>query len=175
MMLEFFIKKFLKNNYKFRCFTLSEMLVVMAITSMVIMLAYTSYTYIEKIIITNQQTNDRVEKLLTLNSLLINDFDEADEIIANDNTIICKTYNGNEILYKFEDFGVIRLRDTFNVNILNHELIETEKGSGLVNGLKIVSGFMGNTYEFLFYKSYSNGVLTNNAIEQTSNQHGDRY
>ena len=130
----------MKLNRKVKSFTLSEMVVVLILTSIVVGLAFSVLTLVQKqmsAIQLNYQKNLTINKLETALWL---DFSNSSKVnYDNLNNELKFSSEVDSTTYKFVDNFIVRGSDTFSVNTQSKKLyLQGEiKESGTVDALKI--------------------------------------
>tara|TARA_Y100001001_G_scaffold158355_1_gene177746 strand:+ start:14171 stop:14641 length:471 start_codon:yes stop_codon:yes gene_type:complete len=132
----------LKNKTKLKAFTLSEMLVVLAITAIVVSLAFVILNLVTKqiqLISTNYINDTEVDKLE--NALWI-DLNAYETVIYNEQNRILYFSNSNKrITYVFSDNYSLRNQDTLiQVDGLNTYFLGAEHNTGIIDAIELSIG-----------------------------------
>ncbi|MFD0862234.1 type II secretion system protein J [Sungkyunkwania multivorans] len=114
----------MQKSSKIPAFTLNEMMVVLVITAIVVGLAFSVLTLVQRqffAIQTNLGVNAELEKLeqrlwLDLSSYQVASFDNKQELLILKNPI-------ETITYVFDAKYVVRELDTFNISIVDKEFL----------------------------------------------------
>lgn len=107
---------------KVKAFTLSEMLVVLVVSSLVIALAFSVLSMVRKQVITIQENYRLKQELRFFELNVIRDINTNSVTFSkNEGKLVLKGINDN-IVYQFLDSVVIRKRDTLHISIKNKTL-----------------------------------------------------
>ena len=176
-------------NYRIKqrvnAFTIVELSVSMAVSAIVIMMAYTVYTILGKGYKDFNVKNQEFSVLLRADELLKRDFSDANIILLTDRGILIKKNDLNIINYYFNDNEMIRKSttvDTFKFRASQKDFtfeskavyknIETSKtGNALTNTfilenyrideMKFIIIFRNELIPFSYHKHYSSSDLSN--------------
>lgn len=129
----------LKSKIKLKAFTLSEMLVVLAITAIVVGLAFVILNLVTKqirLISTNYTNDTEVDKLE--NALWI-DFNAYETVIFNkQNKTLYLSNSNRRITYIFSDNYSLRNQDTLiRVDGLNTYFLGAEQNTGSIDAIEL--------------------------------------
>lgn len=139
---------------KIEAFTLSEMIVVLILTTIVVGLSFSVLNVIEKHMIIIQNNYQGQTEVRTLENVLNLDFHKYSNVEYDNN--MDKLLFSNEmdsIAYQFSKSTVVRGKDTFNVSLIEKFLFYkgSETPSGPIDALKgITSSEMGSKSFFIF-------------------------
>jgi hypothetical protein len=92
---------------KLGAFTLTELLVGMVITGLVITIGFTAWILIHRQQTQYQQKTDLYKEIIRLEGLLINDIDRSDTVTLEENILKCRTKQ-TTIAYTFMDSLIVR-------------------------------------------------------------------
>jgi prepilin-type N-terminal cleavage/methylation domain-containing protein len=150
-------------NKKLKAFTLLELVVTMALMSIIVTIAYLGYELVHKQI-KHWQTNKVYQaQQLTLITILEQDMLMADECVFNkqQNTLICAGEN-QEVWYDFSKQSPVRKQvariDTFNINMteITVTYLNTKQiNDGLVKNIKLQISQIDTIQIWEFNKWYS--------------------
>lgn len=105
-------------RHKLDAFTLTELLVGMVITGLVITIGFTAWILIHRQQARYQQKTELYKDIIRMEGLLIQDIDRSDTIAMEDNSLKC-TLKQTTIVYKFMDSVIVRRfhlqEDTFKI------------------------------------------------------------
>jgi len=125
---------------KIKAFTLSEMIVVLIVTSIVVGLAFSVLRLVQKQMYTIQQHHANNVELDRLETILWLDFNNYSTLTYNELSNSIKFSNAmDSVSYKFLDDKIIKKEDTFNVKWLSKKVyFEGEVCTkGYIDALKI--------------------------------------
>ncbi len=143
----------MKINTKIKAFTLSEMLVVLVISSIVISIAFLTLSMVQKQIGTIRKNMANKQEIQFFERILWNDFNSyAITYFEKEDKLLFK--NPIEALeYEFNEEYILRKQDSFLVKINEKQffLDGKEVKTGAVDAVKIqTSPAYGNTSFFIF-------------------------
>ncbi|MDL2145176.1 prepilin-type N-terminal cleavage/methylation domain-containing protein [Flavobacterium tructae] len=127
---------------KLRSFTLSELLVVMIITAIVVGMAFSVLRLVQKQIHTIQSNFDKTTRLALFEQQLWQDFNEPHTIVFDDqNQILLMTSEIDTVMYSFKEKFAMRNRDTIKLKINPNKIFfkGKEVQSGLVDAISILA------------------------------------
>lgn len=110
-------------NKKANAFTLSEMIVVLILTSIVVGLAFSVLTLVQKQMFAIQENYKKSLELNKLETALWLDFNRYSKITYNEieNELKFST-EIDSISYRFNENGIIKEQDTFSIRLKNKHL-----------------------------------------------------
>ncbi len=163
---------------KVKAFTIIEITISMLIAALVIGIAYTAYTIVNKSYLSYNNKHEEMAVLLRINELMTKDFDHADIIEKSDSglTII---RGSNMINYVFTPDYIVHtagIVDTFKVKTQeistlfeNQPITNTgmDEEQNRVDELNITIVYQNKMFPYHFFKHYSSADLfqrKNNAI-----------
>lgn len=154
----------MKLTKKIKAFTLSELLVVLIISSIVISLAFLILSMVQKQVATIQKNVNIKQQIQFIDRMLWKDFNQY-SVSYNDkeDKLIC-TSPIDSLTYKFYDTFVLRNKDTLPIEILNKTLFldGKEVSSGVIDAIQLETPpVFGNTEIFIF-KSKDASFYINN-------------
>jgi len=133
---------------KVKSFTLIEIVVALAISSIVLAIAYSCYNIVGNNFIQQKEKNSRIHNFHLLHSLLMHDFNKSQLVERKNETTLSLYFAENMITYQFED-GLYVLRkfdnlraDTFPINydeVSINTLVGNIKNTKVVNAIKVQS------------------------------------
>lgn len=106
---------------KIKSFTITEMLVVMVLTTIVISIAILVLNLVQKELIGIQLNLKKNTELRTLEQALWNDFNKNDILIDTKNNQLVFTSPLDTVNYKFTENYVLRNKDTLKISIEKKE------------------------------------------------------
>ncbi|WP_374172586.1 type II secretion system protein J [Flavobacterium tructae] len=127
---------------KLRSFTLSELLVVMIITAIVVGMAFSVLRLVQKQIHTIQSNFDKTTKLALFEQQLWQDFNEPHTIVFDDqNQILLMTSEIDTVMYSFKEKFAMRNPDTIKLKINPNKIFfkGKEVKSGSVDAISILA------------------------------------
>jgi len=145
----------LKNKYtRLKAFTLSEMIVVLMITLIVVGLAFAVLNLVQKQMGGIANNYEKRTEMNLLRQALWIDFNSYSSFLydGRTNSLLCENEIGS-IKYAFEDEFILREKDTFHIK-LNDKLFFNgglEKASGQIDALELSSQEEGNTKSIFIY------------------------
>lgn len=143
----------MKNKVK--SFTLSELLVAMIITVIVVGLAFTVLNLVKKQIIFIQDNYNKTNEFALFKQSIWLDFNRNNTVFfnLNEKKIIFKSAT-DSIYYTISDDFVLRNKDTLNVNINIEKLLfqGNEVSQGNIDGISLVENKEGIDSHFFVFK-----------------------
>ncbi|WP_241974259.1 hypothetical protein [Winogradskyella wandonensis] len=131
----------MKLSKRIQAFTLSEILVVLILTVIVVGLAFSVLSLIQKQMYSIQSNFEQSSEINRLEMALQIDFHSYSEIRLDSQLDELKFKTETDsIYYKFSTDNIIREKDTFNISIFQKSLFfngETINDSGLVDAIKL--------------------------------------
>ncbi len=153
----------MKLNNKIQAFTLSEMIVVMILTSIVVGLAFSVLTLVQKQMNGIQYNFNQNAELNKLEQSLWLDFNKCSEIEYDDIENELKFYTEiDSISYFFKPDVIIKEKDTFNIQLESKKMffngLSTQKGK--IDAIKLITikSFL-NQKLFIFKPNDANQFL----------------
>ncbi|MFD2916845.1 PulJ/GspJ family protein [Psychroserpens luteus] len=111
------------RNRKLNAFTLSEMIIVLILTSVVVGLAFSVLTLVQKQMLAIQNNYNKSLELNKLETSLWLDFNRYSKISYNEIEDELKFSTEIEsVVYKFHQGNIIKDRDTFAIQLLNKQI-----------------------------------------------------
>lgn len=143
-------------NKKIKSFTITELLVVMILTTIVVAIALLVLTFIQKEINTIQQNYTKTSEIKTLELALWNDFNVSSVYFFKEkNRLICINPI-DTIVYHFKKDFVTRNIDTLKLEITELNVFRNAKPSvGLIDGIKLTFSDQFQHREVFVYTSNS--------------------
>ncbi len=158
---------------KLHAFTLFELLIGMIISSIVIGFGYTGYTLIYKRYLNYNGTKKNIIDIIQLNSVINNDFINAESAQFDADKLILNYGNGHLKEYSFEEKKILRkeegIVDTFRLettNLVAHQNIIHEQAGLPIVEFSFDAAVFGETMHFHFVKNYSAETLINFQLSQ---------
>ncbi len=143
----------MKINTKIKAFTLSEMLVVLVISSIVISIAFLTLSMVQKQVGVIRKNLNNKQELQSLERILWNDFNSYSITYSEKEDALFFANSTKEFEYEFNEEYILRKQDTFLVKIKEKQffLDGKEVRTGFVDAVKIeTSPIFGNTHLFIF-------------------------
>lgn len=130
----------MKLNRKIKAFTLSEMIVVLILTVIVVGLAFSVLTLVQKQMLSIQANFEKSSEINRLETALYIDFHKLSDIqfLSEDNTLKLKS-ELDSISYQFDANKIIRAKDTFNISINNKQFFFSGEltNNGTIDAIKL--------------------------------------
>jgi len=158
----------MKNKVK--AFTIIEVTISMMIAAIVIGIAYTAYTIINKSYLSYNTKHEEIAVLLRLNELMTKDFDHADIVEKSDSGLTIKM-GINVINYVLAPNYIVRtsgIADTFKVktqqistSFAAQPLTEvgTDEEQNRVDELDMIVVYENKMFPYHYFKQYSSANL----------------
>lgn len=126
-------------NKKIKSFTITELLVVMILTTIVISITLLVLNLIQKEISTIQQNYSKTSEIKTLELALWNDFNVSNVYFFKDkNSLICLNPT-DTVVYKFKEDFIIRNTDTLKISVAEFKAFRGYKPAiGLIDGIQLI-------------------------------------
>lgn len=150
------------QNGKLKSFTLSEMLVVLIITAIVVGLAFSVLNLVRRQIHGIQKNMDRTTMLSLFEQRLSQDFNTHNAIRLEDENIML-TSDKDTVNYKVGDGFVLRNTDTIKAALkIDRMFYEgTEVKSGIIDAISL-SGEVVVPGDYMFFSSTADATLKMN-------------
>lgn len=160
---------------KVAAFTLMELLITMMISSIVIGLCYSAYSFTYKEFLLFKKVKQEVVDAMQFNSLLNSEFQNAEKIVYSEHQLLFYFENNNTLSYELNDSLIIRkeseIIDTFHLKATNVKasfLFENDSVPiSLINDFSFDAKVLGEAEYFHFTKNYSGETMMN---YESSNQ-----
>ncbi len=149
-----------KNN----AFTLTEILVVMVISSIVVSLAFVILTMVQKQVILIQGNITDKEQMKQLEKVLWKDLNEANiGVLASDNMLYFPKQN-DTVRYIFSENFVVRTNDSFFIPIVEKVffLDGQQTNKGFIDGIKLTTNKTYNSKIVFVYGAKDATFYMNN-------------
>jgi prepilin-type N-terminal cleavage/methylation domain-containing protein len=138
------------NTKKLKAFTLSELLVVLVISSIVISLTFVILGLVQKQIIEIQLNLKDQQEIQFLEKIMLKEIHTHDAFFSEEKEEL-HLFNANDTLkYTFLDTFITRKKDTFNLTVLNKAFF--------LDGEKIKKGWL-DAVQITFKQSYTSKVF----------------
>jgi competence protein ComGF len=118
------IKSRVSRLGKLRSFTLLEVIIALALTSIIIMFAMLYFHYINNFCHSTMKVHDAVFNEMFFRNQIIEDFNKAKSITSTTNNIITLNYNENSLTYEFSDSVIIRSGQSVDTFKLQNSIVE---------------------------------------------------
>lgn len=143
-------------NSKVKSFTLSELLVTMIITVIVVGLAFTVLDLVRKQINAIQKNYNRTTELAFFKQKIWLDFNKNNDIIYNaiENQVVLKS-DFDTISYNFKDDIVIRNKDTLNTKVKIEKIFfkGIEIKQGIIDAISFLEEKEASDSKFIVFKN----------------------
>jgi hypothetical protein len=143
-------------NSKVKSFTLSELLVTMIITVIVVGLAFTVLDLVRKQIIAIQKNYNRTTELAFFKQRIWLDFNKNNDITYNaiENQVVLKS-DFDTISYNFKDDIVIRNKDTLNTKVKIEKIFfqGIEIKQGIIDAISFLEEKEASDSKFIVFKN----------------------
>jgi|694.fasta_scaffold30750_4 hypothetical protein len=143
-------------NSKVKSFTLSELLVTMIITVIVVGLAFTVLDLVRKQINAIQKNYNRTTELAFFKQRIWLDFNKNNDIIYNaiENQVVLKS-DFDTISYNFKDDIVIRNKDTLNTKVKIEKIFfkGIEIKQGIIDAISFLEEKEASDSKFIVFKN----------------------
>ena len=121
-------------------FTILETVITMALTGLVVLLAFAGLTYFQRLFINIQNNDDVQTKIKQLQTALNNDFAKSTKVIFGDG-LSCIS-EGNTVNYQLDEKEIIvrntrEITDTFHIVHDEPVILISEKANELISSLTI--------------------------------------
>ena len=153
----------MKSNKKIKAFTLSEMIIVLILTSIVVGLAFSVLTLVQKHMFSIQKNYNKTTELNKLEVALHLDFNRYSKVNYNNlkNEIIF-TSPIDSMSYMFYENMIIKETDTFNIHLQNKMFFFNGEtvANGEVDALKLMtSKDFQNQVVFIYKKNDASNYM----------------
>lgn len=148
---------------KIAAFTLSEMLVVLLLTVIVVGLAFTILNLVQKQMYTAKDNFETGTELNQLKQALWVDFRTYSDIRLENESLVLKN-EIRQIQYEFAKDYILRSKDTFHLNIEVKQFFfeGDEVFSGLINGVSLLSDKRSGGKKVFVYRENGANIYMNN-------------
>ncbi|WP_299627664.1 type II secretion system protein [uncultured Tenacibaculum sp.] len=147
---------------KTRAFTLTELIVVMIISTIVVSLAFTALSMVKKQIRIIEKRLYLKEELVQLEKILTRDFNTFRTITFNSD-IVKFSHALDSVTYKIEDTFVLRNKDSIQLSLKNTSLflngVKVAKGN--VDAIRFEIGELNNRPTFIYTEKDAAFYLNN--------------
>ncbi|TDQ21836.1 type II secretion system protein [Tenacibaculum caenipelagi] len=134
---------------KIKAFTLTELLVVMVVSTIVISLAFLMLTMVRKQLNVIKKGIDKKQIIEHLDRVFWKDFNECKKVSLKNKKLFFEK-DMDTVVYNFEEKIIVREKDSFSIQI-NHK-------SFYLDGLKVNNGFI-DALKLVFDDTYANNTL----------------
>jgi type II secretory pathway component PulJ len=126
------------SGKKLKSFTLSEMLVVLVITAIVIGIGFSVLRLVQREVTTIEKNFEKRTQISLFNQRMVQDFDRFQDVISNEQSIILSSENDTINYHFFNDY-VLRNSDTIKlkINAVEFYLQGTKTSSGACDAVKL--------------------------------------
>lgn len=154
----------MKKVKKIDGFTLMELVVVMALTSIVVGIVYSIFSIVGNQFRHSQSYSEQLNELALFRKTLSNDFEEADSIKYSSDTL--RLYSQDTaIYYNFEGHQVLRVisnkADSIDVELASIEITHQSKKEDIVESIYMELIAKNDTLSFQFEKLYAANTFIN--------------
>ncbi len=154
----------MRNFKKVKGFTLSEMLVVLVISSIVISIAFLSLSMVQKQVQSIRNNLNVKQELQFLERSLWRDFNLFEVTYLNREDILSFKTSKGEIIYEFYDDYILKDQDTFLIKINDKRMYldGVEVKEGAIDAIQLeTSPIFGNTNVFIFKNKDASFYINN--------------
>lgn len=151
-------------NKKIPSFTLSEMMVVLVISAIVISLAVTSLSFVQKQIKSISYNFEKNTEIRLLKRALVSDFNTYDlKYDSKEKQLIC-TNPKDTIMYAFQDSYILRNNDTLQISITKNTvyLDAQPMKEGVIDAIKLTLSKEFQNREIFIFKQKDATYYMNN-------------
>lgn len=140
-------------NKKIKAFTLSELLIVLVISSIAISLTFLILSMVQKQVKTITTNFTIKQNIQFVDRMLWKDFNQYSVSYDNNKDMLILQSNIDSSSYQFYDTFILRKKDTLPIQILNKKLFLNGKEvqSGAIDALQLETNpVFGNTKLFIY-------------------------
>ncbi len=139
---------------KIKAFTLSELLVVLVITSIVVSLTFLTLRLVQKQITSIQTNFNDQQEIQFLERALLQDINTYNAYYDSKNDVLKLSHGKDSIHYEFTDNYIVRKKDTFQLKLVDKRfLIDTkEVKTGWIDALQFTFNQSYSTKNIFIYK-----------------------
>ena len=143
----------MKINNKIQAFTLSEMMVAIVITLLVVGMAFSVLSLVQRHMNGISYNLNNSTRLDILEQALWIDFNRFEKVQYKNDELVFKN-EIDSITYKIQNEKIIRTIDTFDIQLQDFELLLDGKkvNSGFINAVKLVTGKESQDKILFIYK-----------------------
>lgn len=147
----------MKITKKIKAFTLSELLVVIVISSIVVSLAILILLMVQKQIKSIQSNLDKKQEIQFLERALWQDFNTYAVSYQKEKDILFLTNSIDSVIYVFNEGYVIREKDTMSIELIDKKIFLDGNlvTSGVIDGIQIETSAKFGFKKMFIYKSKS--------------------
>lgn len=150
-------------NKKIKGFTLSEMLVVMVLTIIIISMAILVLNLVQNQLKGIQQNFSNTTELRTLKQSLWRDCNKGDVFYDDVNDQLICTSPIETVLYKFKEGFIIRNNDTLNIEIAEKKFfLDAKESKGIIDAVELKFSKKFQYRELFIYKTKAASFYMNN-------------
>lgn len=153
----------MKLNKKIKAFTLSEMIVVLILTSIVVGLAFMVLTLVQKHMTSIQKNINQSAELHKLESNLWLDFNRYTEISFHNESLYFSSELGS-ISYVFSNKYIVKGRDSFFIPIESKQFFfkgKATKTTNTIDAIKLETGKTFQNQEIFIFKQNDAATFVN--------------
>lgn len=163
------IRNRIKPNYKVNGFTLTELIVVMLLTSIVITIGYLGITNVRRFILNKKTSSEELSEFRMLKTVMTKDISSSYEFKYDDIDQTIKIKD-REIEYQYDSLYWIRSSinriDTFHIKSSKPTISEQEKDNRYIKRLTFYIIFEGDSAICSFYREVP--IMVNKIIDNGS-------
>lgn len=143
----------MKINNKIQAFTLSEMMVAIVITLLVVGMAFSVLSLVQRHMNGISYNLNNSTRLDVLEQALWIDFNRFEKVQYKNDELLFKN-EIDSITYRIQNEKIIRTIDTFDIQLQDFELLLDGKkvNSGFINAVKLVTGKESQNKILFIYK-----------------------
>ncbi len=114
-------------NFKVKSFTLAEIVVAMALTSIVLLIAYSAYRIINRQFVEYKNTSEVVKGIYQFIDVLEEDLEDGEVVVTLDDQVIINK-DGGVVKYGFGDNYILREWEEVRDTVISNEEVKLVKG-----------------------------------------------
>lgn len=143
----------MKINNKIQAFTLSEMMVAIVITLLVVGMAFSVLSLVQRHMNGISYNLNNATRLDVLEQALWIDFNQFEKVQYKNDELLFKN-EIDSITYRIQNEKIIRTIDTFDIQLQDFELLLDGKkvNSGFINSVKLITGKESQNKILFVYK-----------------------
>jgi len=151
-------------NKRVKAFTLSEMLVVLVVSSIVIAITFMVLNLVQKQVSTIRTNFSKQQEIQTLERILWQDFNSYNAYYNQVNDILEFTNNKEIITYNFNTDYILRNSDTIHTSIASKSLFLNGNliNNGYVDAITIITEKLYTSNKIFAYKQKDAAYYLNN-------------
>ncbi|HEX9600813.1 MAG TPA: prepilin-type N-terminal cleavage/methylation domain-containing protein [Mariniflexile sp.] len=153
------------KNKQLKGFTILEALISLMLMGIIITVTYSLFNLIGKQLSLFEKENAEVLEYNLFNSTLMRDIDKSNDFIVDDDKLVLKNYNNNDVYYNLNGHYVLRKNavktDTFKVRILDYKFINNDVENPVNTTFQIALNVLNDTINAYYLLEKNNSVIIN--------------